>query len=40
MPAYRFEALDLQGHTVRDLIEADSERAARQSLRSRQLLPI
>jgi len=40
MPAYRYEALDSKGHTVKDLIEADSERAARQQLRLRQLLPI
>ena len=40
MPAYRFEALDPQGRTVKDLVEADSERAARQQLRARQLVPL
>lgn len=40
MPAYRYEALDAQGKTVKDLIEADSERAARQQLRARQMVPM
>lgn len=40
MPAYRYEALDAQGRTVKDLIEADSERGARQQLRARQLVPM
>ena len=40
MPAYRFEALDPQGRTHQDLIEADSERAARQQLRARQWVPL
>jgi len=40
MPAYRFEALDPQGRTQQDLIEADSERAARQQLRARQWVPL
>lgn len=40
MPAYRYEALDAKGRVVKDLIEADSERAARQQLRTRQLVPM
>jgi len=40
MPAYRYEALDPQGRTQQDLIEADSERAARQQLRDRQWVPL
>lgn len=40
MPAYRYEALDPQGRTVKDLIEADSERSARQQLRARSLVPM
>jgi general secretion pathway protein F len=40
MPAYRYEALDAKGRIVKDLIEADSERAARQQLRTRQLVPM
>jgi len=40
MPAYRYEALDPQGRTLKDLIEADSERGARQQLRARQLVPL
>ncbi len=40
MPAYRCEALDPQGRTHQDLIEADSERAARQQLRARQWVPL
>ena len=40
MPAYSYEALDPQGRTLKDLIEADSERGARQQLRARQLVPL
>ena len=40
MPAYRFEALDAHGRSVKDLIEADSERGARQALRARQWVPM
>jgi general secretion pathway protein F len=40
MPAYRYEALDPQGRTQQDLIEADSERSARQQLRARQWVPL
>lgn len=37
MPVYRYEALNLQGQSSRDLIQADSERQARQLLRERGL---
>ena len=40
MPAYRYEALDPSGRTVKDFIEADNERAARQQLRAQQLVPM
>ena len=40
MPAYRYEALDEQGRTVKGLSEADSERAARSALRARGWVPI
>ncbi len=40
MSAYRYEALDSQGNLVRGLLEADTERAARQQLRGRELVPM
>jgi general secretion pathway protein F len=40
MPAYSYEAIDAQGKTQRGLIEADSPRAARATLRARALVPM
>jgi len=40
MPSYHYEAADATGRTERGLIDADSERNARQALRSRGLLPL
>ena len=40
MPAYRYEALDAQGHLIKGLCEADSDRAARNELRTRGLVPL
>lgn len=40
MTAYAFEALDAEGKTVKDLIDADSPRAARSALRARGLAPV
>ncbi|SHG93360.1 type II secretion system inner membrane protein GspF [Pollutimonas bauzanensis] len=40
MPSYQYEAADAAGRTERGLIDADSERNARQALRSRGLLPL
>ncbi|MBA4177238.1 MAG: type II secretion system protein GspF [Leptothrix sp. (in: Bacteria)] len=40
MPAYRFEALDAAGKSQGGLLEADNARAARQQLRSRDLVPM
>ncbi|MFI0545514.1 MAG: type II secretion system inner membrane protein GspF [Brachymonas sp.] len=40
MTAYAFEALDSQGKTIKDLIDADSPRAARSILRARGLAPV
>jgi general secretion pathway protein F len=40
MPTYHYEASDARGRIERGLIDADSERNARQSLRSRGLLPL
>ena len=39
MPAYRYTALDAQGRELAGQVSADSERAARQALRERGLLP-
>jgi general secretion pathway protein F len=40
MPAYAFEALDLQGQTRRGVLEADSARTARGQLRAQDLVPL
>jgi len=40
MPSYRYEAADATGRVERGLIDADTERNARQALRSRGLLPL
>lgn len=40
MPSYQYEAADAAGRIERGLIDADSERNARQLLRSRGLLPL
>lgn len=40
MTAYAFEALDAEGKTVKDLIDADSAKAARSALRARGLAPV
>lgn len=40
MPAYSFEALDADGETRRGVMEADTAKAARSSLRSQALVPL
>ncbi|MVW72500.1 type II secretion system inner membrane protein GspF [Bordetella sp. 15P40C-2] len=40
MPAFRYEASDVQGRVQNGLIEAENERMARQALRGRGLLPL
>jgi len=40
MPSYQYEAVDATGHSDRGMIDADSERSARQALRARGLLPL
>jgi general secretion pathway protein F len=40
MPAYAFDALDLQGRLRKGLVEADTARAVRNLLRSQSLVPI
>jgi len=40
MPTYEYEAADAAGHIERGLIDAESERNARQLLRARGLLPL
>ncbi|HWK62895.1 MAG TPA: type II secretion system inner membrane protein GspF [Eoetvoesiella sp.] len=40
MPTYQYEAANATGRTERGLIDADSERSARQALRARGLLPL
>ncbi len=40
MPTYQYEASDASGRIVRGLIDADSDRNARQALRSQGLLPL
>ena len=40
MPAFRYEALDAQGNLIKGLCEADSERIARNDLRTRGLVPL
>jgi general secretion pathway protein F len=40
MPAYAFEALDAEGATQKGVIEADTAKAARGSLRLRALVPL
>lgn len=40
MPSYQFEAADAAGRIERGLIDADSERGARQQLRARGLVPL
>jgi general secretion pathway protein F len=40
MPAYRFEALDADGKTVKGLLEGDNAKAIRAQLRARHLVPL
>lgn len=40
MPSYQYEAVDATGRNDRGMIDADSERSARQALRARGLLPM
>jgi general secretion pathway protein F len=40
MPAYKFEALDVDGKSKTGLVEADNAKAARSQLRSQALVPI
>lgn len=40
MPAYSFEAIDLDGNTRKGIIEADTVRAARANLRHQNLVPL
>lgn len=40
MPAYRFEALDAEGKTVKGLLEGDNAKAVRAQLRGRSLVPL
>ncbi|MDX3893224.1 type II secretion system inner membrane protein GspF [Pusillimonas sp.] len=40
MPSYQYEAVDATGRSDRGMIDADSERSARQALRARGLLPL
>lgn len=40
MPSYQYEAVDDMGRSDRGMIDADSERSARQALRARGLLPL
>ncbi len=40
MPAYEYQALDAGGSKCKGILEADSERQARQQLRERELIPV
>lgn len=40
MPAYRYDALDVDGKAARGLVEADSAKAARAQLRAQALVPL
>src|SRR5690606_15127301 len=40
MPSYQYEAIDASGRSERGMLDADSERGARQALRARGLLPL
>ncbi|MDQ3188032.1 MAG: type II secretion system protein GspF, partial [Pseudomonadota bacterium] len=40
MPAFEYHALDLGGHTQKGVLQADTARAARSSLRERGLNPL
>lgn len=40
MPAYRFEALDVDGTTRKGMVEADTAKSARVQLRTQQLVPL
>ena len=40
MPAYRYEALDVDGKAAKGLVEADSAKAARTQLRAQALVPL
>lgn len=40
MPSYQYEAIDATGRSDRGMIDADSERSARNALRARGLLPL
>ncbi|MFM2051402.1 MAG: type secretion system protein GspF, partial [Pseudomonadota bacterium] len=40
MPAYSYEALDLEGKTRRGTLEADTAKSARGQLRGQKLVPL
>ncbi|MFO1326426.1 MAG: type II secretion system inner membrane protein GspF [Rubrivivax sp.] len=40
MPAYRYDALDVNGKAAKGLVEADSAKAARAQLRAKELVPL
>ena len=40
MPAYQYQALDAKGSPIQGLLDADSERMARQTLRGQGLIPL
>jgi general secretion pathway protein F len=40
VPAYRYEALDVDGKAAKGLVEADSAKAARAQLRAQALVPL
>ena len=40
MTAYAFEALDADGKTIKDIVDAESAKSARSALRARGLAPL